>query len=170
MHDAKFLPFALPEIGEEEIAGVVATLRSGWLTTGHARGSSSRIFPPGSAAEFESIAVNSATAGLHLALEAVGVGPATKSSRRRIPLPRAPKSRVYLGADIVLVDVCRDTLCIDPALVERAITPRTKAIIPVHLGGRRRGHASAAGHRAAGIVTSGGRRPRTRCLQRAVAS
>ncbi|HXS91807.1 MAG TPA: DegT/DnrJ/EryC1/StrS family aminotransferase [Steroidobacteraceae bacterium] len=136
MHDAKFLPFALPEIGEEEIAEVVATLRSGWLTTGPRARQFEQDFSAWLGGGVESIAVNSATAGLHLALEAVGVGPGDEVITTTHTFTASAEVARYLGADIVLVDVCRDTLCIDPALVERAITPRTKAIIPVHLGGR----------------------------------
>ena len=73
--NSSFLPFAQPEIGEEEIAEVVATLRSGWVTTGPKTKQFESDFTEYLGGGVESIAVNSATAGLHLALEAVGVGP-----------------------------------------------------------------------------------------------
>src|SRR5881396_3008496 len=131
-----FLPFALPEIGEEEIAEVVDTLRSGWVTTGPKAKRFEQAFT-----EFlgdptlESIAVNSATAGLHLALEAVGVGPGDEVITTTHTFTATAEVARYLGADVVLVDIDPATLCIDPKLVEAAITPRTKAIIPVHYAG-----------------------------------
>jgi dTDP-4-amino-4,6-dideoxygalactose transaminase len=134
--DHKFLPFALPEIGEEEIAEVVATLRSGWLTTGPRAKQFEADFSAWLGGGVESIAVNSATAGLHLALEAVGVGRGDEVITTTHTFTATAEVARYLGAEVVLVDVDRATLCIDPLLVERAITSRTKAIIPVHLGGR----------------------------------
>src|SRR5437762_10272765 len=70
-----FLPFALPDIGEEEIAEVVATLRSGWITTGPRAKQFEQEFAAFVGQGLDAIAVNSATAGLHLALEACGIGP-----------------------------------------------------------------------------------------------
>jgi dTDP-4-amino-4,6-dideoxygalactose transaminase len=132
-----FLPFALPDIGSEEIAEVVDALRSGWVTTGpkalqfeadflrHLHGDG-----------LEAVAVNSATAGLHLALEAIGIGPGDEVITTTHTFTATAEVIRYLGADPVFVDVSDDTLCIDPMLVERAITPKTKAIIPVHFAGR----------------------------------
>jgi dTDP-4-amino-4,6-dideoxygalactose transaminase len=119
--DLPFLPFALPDIGDEEIAAVTDTLRSGWVTTGPKAKAFEAAFSqwlgdPG----LHSIAVNSATAGLHLALEAAGIG--------------AEVVR-YLGADVKLVDIDPATLNIDAAAVEAAVGPRTRAIIPVHYAG-----------------------------------
>jgi dTDP-4-amino-4,6-dideoxygalactose transaminase len=131
-----FLPFALPEIGEEEIAEVVDTLRSGWVTTGP----KSKRFE----AEFtqflgdpslESIAVNSATAGLHLALEALGIGPGDEVITTTHTFTATAEVVRYLGADVVLVDIDPMTLCISPEAVEAAITSRTRCIVPVHYGG-----------------------------------
>jgi len=139
-----FLPFALPEIGEEEIAEVVDTLRSGWVTTGPKAkrfeedfaaflGSFSGAGVEG--APLHCMAVNSATAGLHLALEALGIGPGDEVITTTHTFTATAEVVRYLGADVVLVDIDPATLCIDPALVEAAITPRTKAIMPVHFGG-----------------------------------
>jgi dTDP-4-amino-4,6-dideoxygalactose transaminase len=134
--DLPFLPFALPEIGEEEIAEVVDTLRSGWVTTGPKAKRFEQAF-----AEFlgepqiECIAVNSATAGLHLALEALGIGPGDEVITTTHTFTATAEVVRYLGADVVLVDIDPLTLNIDPRLVEAAITPRTKAIIPVHYAG-----------------------------------
>ena len=131
-----FLPFALPEIGEEEIAEVVDTLRSGWITTGP----KAKRFETDFAAflgdaGLHCIAVNSATAGLHLALEALGVGLGDEVITTTHTFTATAEVVRYLGADVRLVDIDPLTLNIDPALVEAAITPRTKAIIPVHYGG-----------------------------------
>ena len=139
-----FLPFALPEIGEEEIAEVVDTLRSGWVTTGPkarrfeadfaaflaAFNGSRDAGPP-----LHTVAVNSATAGLHLALEALGIGPGDEVITTTHTFTATAEVVRYLGADVVLVDIDPHTLNLDPARVEAAITPRTKAVIPVHFGG-----------------------------------
>jgi dTDP-4-amino-4,6-dideoxygalactose transaminase len=131
-----FLPFALPEIGDEEIAEVVDTLKSGWVTTGPKARRFEQAFT-----EFlgdpslESIAVNSATAGLHLALEAVGVGPGDEVITTTHTFTATAEVVRYLGADVRLVDIDPATLCIDPKAVEAAITPRTKCIMPVHYAG-----------------------------------
>lgn len=131
------LPFALPDVGEEEIAEVVDTLRSGWLTTGPKAKRFEQVF-----VEFlgdtslEAIAVNSATAGLHLALEAVGVGPGDEVITTTHTFTASAEVIRYLGADPVLVDVDAHSWCIAPREIEKHITARTKAIIPVHFGGR----------------------------------
>ena len=131
-----FLPFALPEIGEEEIAEVVDTLRSGWVTTGPKAKKFELAF-----AEFlgepqiECVAVNSATAGLHLALEAIGIGPGDEVITTTHTFTATAEVVRYLGADVVLVDIDPATLNIDIAAIEAAITPRTKAIVPVHYAG-----------------------------------
>ena len=131
-----FLPFALPEIGEDEINEVVDTLRSGWITTGPKAKRFEQAF-----AEFlgepqlECVAVNSATAGLHLALEALGIGPGDEVITTTHTFTATAEVVRYLGADVVLVDIDQKTLNIDPKLVEAAITARTRAIIPVHYAG-----------------------------------
>ena len=131
-----FLPFALPDIGESEIAEVVDTLRSGWLTTGP----KTKRFEAAFAAylgdeSLQSLAVNSATAGLHLALEALGVGPGNEVITTTYTFTASAEVVRYLGADVKLVDVDPVTLCLDPAAVEAAIGPRTRAIVPVHFAG-----------------------------------
>lgn len=133
---AKFLPFAQPEIGEAEIAEVVDTLRSGWVTTGPKTKQFEADFAAFLGGGVEAIAVNSATAGLHLALEAVGVGPGDQVITTTHTFTATAEVIRYLGADPVFVDVDPDTLCIDIDGIERAITPATKAILPVHFGGR----------------------------------
>jgi len=131
-----FLPFALPEIGDEEIAEVVDTLRSGWVTTGPKAMRFEKAFgqflgDP----SLHCIAVNSATAGLHLALEALGIGPGDEVITTTHTFTATAEVVRYLGADVKLVDIDPATLNIDPAQVEAAIGPRTKAILPVHYAG-----------------------------------
>jgi dTDP-4-amino-4,6-dideoxygalactose transaminase len=131
-----FLPFALPDIGDEEIAEVVDTLKSGWVTTGPKAKRFEVEFAQflGDAA-LHCIAVNSATAGLHLALEALGIGPGDEVITTTHTFTATAEVVRYLGADVRLVDIDPATLNIDPRLIEAAITPRTKAILPVHYGG-----------------------------------
>ncbi len=131
-----FLPFALPEIGEEEIAEVVNALRSGWVTTGPKAKQFEADFASFLGGGVEAIAVNSATAGLHLGLEALGVGPGDEVITTTHTFTATAEIIRYLGADPVFVDVDANTLCIDVNAVEGAISPRTKAIIPVHFAGR----------------------------------
>jgi len=131
-----FLHFALPDIGEEEIAEVVDTLRSGWVTTGP----KARRFETDFAqflgdSGLHCLAVNSATAGLHLALEALGIGPGDEVITTTHTFTATAEVVRYMGADVRLVDVDPVTLNIDVAAVEQAITPRTRAIIPVHYAG-----------------------------------
>ncbi|WP_374258181.1 DegT/DnrJ/EryC1/StrS family aminotransferase [Aquabacterium sp.] len=131
-----FLPFALPEIGEEEIAEVVDTLRSGWVTTGpKARQFEQAFVDYLGDASLQAIAVNSATAGLHLALEALGIGPGDEVITTTHTFTATAEVVRYLGADVKLVDIDPATLNIDPAAIEAAITPRTKALMPVHYAG-----------------------------------
>jgi dTDP-4-amino-4,6-dideoxygalactose transaminase len=136
MNDEKFLPFALPEIGEEEITEVVSTLRSGWVTTGPKAKQFESDFADYLGGGLEAIAVNSATAGLHLGLEALGIGPGDEVITTTHTFTATAEVIRYLGADPVFVDVDASTLCIDVGAVARAITHRTKAIIPVHFAGR----------------------------------
>ncbi|MEA5411544.1 DegT/DnrJ/EryC1/StrS family aminotransferase, partial [Synechococcus sp. BA-120 BA3] len=145
MSTQPFLPFALPEIGEEEIQEVVNCLRSGWLTTGPKTRQFETDFEAmlnaaggGVAAgsqPVQAIAVNSATAGLHLALEAIGIGPGDEVIVPTHTFTATAEVVRYLGADPVFVDVLPGSLNIAPALVRAAITNKTKAIMPVHFAG-----------------------------------
>ena len=137
-----FIPFALPEIGEDEIAEVVDTLRSGWVTTGPKSKRFETDFAAFLAADLgedpaglHCIAINSATAGLHLALEAIGIAAGDEVITTTHTFTATAEVVRYLGADVKLVDIDPVTLNIDPAAIEAAITPRTKAIMPVHYGG-----------------------------------
>lgn len=132
-----FLPFSPPSIGPEEIDEVVAALRSDWITTGPRTKEFERAFgeyvgAPGGT----SLMLNSCTAGLHVALVALGVGPGDEVIVPTLTFAATANVVEHVGARPVLVDVLPDTLCIDPAAVEAAVTPRTKAIIPVHYAGQ----------------------------------
>ncbi|MFC5512696.1 DegT/DnrJ/EryC1/StrS family aminotransferase [Massilia jejuensis] len=132
---APFLPFALPDIGEEEIAAVVECLRSGWVTTGPTARRFEAAFRDYLGAEVQAISVNSATAGLHLALESLGIGPGDQVIVPTLTFTATAEVVRYLGAQPVLVDVDAATLNMDPRAVEAALTPRTRAIVPVHYAG-----------------------------------
>jgi dTDP-4-amino-4,6-dideoxygalactose transaminase len=130
-----FLPFALPDIGEAEIAEVVDSLRSGWLTTGPKTKRFEEEFGAFLGAGLETVAVNSATAGLHLALEAIGIGPGDEVIVPAYTFTATAEVVRYLGADPVFVDVDPRTLNMDPSAVASAITTKTRAIMPVHFAG-----------------------------------
>ena len=129
-----FLPFHVPEIGDDEIQAVVSVLRSGWLTTG----SKAKQFEQDFAAMVgarHAVAVNSCTAALHLALEAIGLREGDEVIVPTMTFTATAEVVTYFKAKPVLVDCVPGTFNIDPDGIERAITPRTKAIIPVHFAG-----------------------------------
>ncbi|HET8631484.1 MAG TPA: DegT/DnrJ/EryC1/StrS aminotransferase family protein [Thermomicrobiales bacterium] len=130
-----FLVFGKPQIGEEEIAEVVATLRSGWIGMGPRTLEFERAFAEYVGAK-HAIAVNSCTAALHLALIAAGVGPGDEVITTPMTFAATANVIVHTGATPVFADVDRRTQNIDPARVAERITPRTKAILPVHMLGR----------------------------------
>ncbi|MGB5951151.1 MAG: DegT/DnrJ/EryC1/StrS aminotransferase family protein [Ornithinimicrobium sp.] len=131
----EFLPFAKPDIGEPEIEAVTNTLRSGWLTTGQNAMAFEAEFAEHVGGGRSALAVNSATAGLHLALEALGVGPGDEVIVPVWTFTATAEVVRYLGAVPVLVDVDSVTLNMNPAAVEQSITSRTKVIMPVHFAG-----------------------------------
>ena len=139
-----FVPFALPDIGEEEIGAVVEAMRSGWLTTGPRAAAFEEEFAAFIGGGVRAVAVNSATAGLHLALEAIGLGPGDEVIVPTWTFTSTAEVVRYLGADPVLVDVDPDTLNIDFGAAATAVTPRTKAILPVHFAGLPVGRAALA--------------------------
>jgi dTDP-4-amino-4,6-dideoxygalactose transaminase len=140
MIQSPFLPFALPDIGEEEILEVVDTLRSSWITTGPRTRRFEAAFADylGGAAAIRgvtAVSVNSATAGLHMALEAVGVGRGDEVITTPYTFTATAEVIHYLGAHPVFVDIDAATFNLNPTKLEAAITPRTKAVIPVHFAG-----------------------------------
>lgn len=131
----EFLPFAKPDIGPREVEAVAEAVRSGWLTTGKNAAAFEREFAEQIAPDRIAVAVNSATAGLHLALEALGVGPDDEVIVPDWTFTATAEVVRYLGASPILVDVDPRSLNIDVRSAERAITSKTKAIIPVHFAG-----------------------------------
>ena len=129
------LGFQPPAIGEEEIAAVAETLRSGWLTTGPRAAELERRMAEYLEAEHV-LALASGTAALHLSLVALGVGPGDEVVTTPITWPATANVVVHTGATPVFVDVRDDDLNIDPALAAAAVTERTKAILPVDLAGQ----------------------------------
>jgi dTDP-4-amino-4,6-dideoxygalactose transaminase len=127
------VPFHRPSIGEEEIAEVVETLRSGWLTTGPRAARFERDFREYVGAA-HAVAVNSATAGLHLALAALGIGPGDEVITTPMTFCATVQAILHVGATPVLADIGSDGN-IDPEQIERRINSHTRAIIPVHLAG-----------------------------------
>jgi hypothetical protein len=131
---ATFLPFALPHITQAEIDEVVDSLRSGWLTTGPKTKRFEQAFAEAVGAP-HAVAVNSATAAMHLALDALGIGPGDEVIVPTYTFTATAEVVVYRQARPVLVDVDPVTCNMDPLRLEAALTPRTKAIIPVHIAG-----------------------------------
>jgi dTDP-4-amino-4,6-dideoxygalactose transaminase len=129
-----FLPFSLPLIGEEEIAEVIDTLRSGWITTGPKVARFEAEFAAAVSAP-AALALSSCTAALHTALAASGIGPGDEVITTPLTFAATVNVIEHVGARPVLVDVEPDTLTIDPVQTEAAITPRTRAIVPVHYAG-----------------------------------
>jgi dTDP-4-amino-4,6-dideoxygalactose transaminase len=135
MSSEAFVPFALPDIGEDEIAAAVEAMRSGWLTTGPRAAAFEQEFGEFLGGGLEAVAVNSATAGLHLALEATGVGPGDEVVVPTWTFTATAEVVRYLGATPVIVDVDPLTLNLTPEGLERALTDNTRAVLPVHFAG-----------------------------------
>jgi dTDP-4-amino-4,6-dideoxygalactose transaminase len=127
------VPYHRPSIGQEEIDEVVRTLESGWLTTGPRTAEFERNFRSYIGTP-SALAVNSCTAGLHLALAAMNIGPGAEVITTPLTFCSTVNVIMHTGATPVLADVGPDGN-IDPAMVEARITERTRAIIPVHLAG-----------------------------------
>lgn len=130
----EFLPFSPPSIGEEEIAEVVDSLRSGWITTGPKTKRFEQEFADYVGAP-SALALSSCTAALHTALVVNDIGPGDEVITTPLTFTATVAVIEHVGATPVLVDVEPDTLNIDPALVRAAVTDRTKAVIAVHYGG-----------------------------------
>ncbi len=129
-----FLPFHVPDVGDEEIRAVTGVLRSGWLTSGPRVRQFEADFATFVGAR-HAVAVNSCTAALHLALESLGIAPGDEVVVPTMTFAATAEVIVHLNARPVLVDCQPATLNIDPVAVETALTPRTRAIVPVHFGG-----------------------------------
>src|ERR1035438_6756787 len=132
-HTKRFLPFAVPDIGDQEIDEVADTLRSGWLTTGERASHFEQQFKDYAGAP-HALALNSGTGALHVALAALAIGPGDEVITTPLTFCATVNTILEVGATPVLADTGPD-LNIDPAAVRRAITPRTRVILPVHLAG-----------------------------------
>lgn len=130
-----YIVFGAPDIGKQEIDEVVDSLQSGWLGTGPKVAKFEQAFQAYVGAD-HAMALNSCTAGLHLSMLAAGLGPGTEVITTPMTFCATVNSIVHTGATPVLVDCDRRTQLIDPQKIEAAITPRTRAIVPVHLCGR----------------------------------
>ncbi|GAB3716135.1 DegT/DnrJ/EryC1/StrS family aminotransferase [Mariniluteicoccus flavus] len=130
-----FVPFARPDITEEEVQAAADAIRSGWLTTGRIAAGFESDFAEFIGNESIAIATNSATAGLHLAIEALGVGPGDEVLVPTWTFTASAEVIRYVGADPVFVDSDPETLHMDWNAAERLVTSRTKAVIPVDLAG-----------------------------------
>lgn len=129
-----FLPFSRPSMGNEEIAALQEVLTSGWITTGPKNQALEEAFCQ-LTGNHHAIAVSSATAGMHVTLMALGIGPGDDVITPSLTWVSTLNMIVLLGANPVMIDVDKDTLMVTPDAVDAAITPRTKAIIPVHYAG-----------------------------------
>jgi perosamine synthetase len=133
MHAWK-IPLAKPDIGRDEIQAVVDTMKSGWVSQGERVAEFERAFAQYCGAKY-GIAVNSGTAALHIALAALGIKKGDEVITTPLSCVATTNPIVYMNAKPVFADVDRETLNINPSLIEDKITPKTKAIIPVHLFG-----------------------------------
>jgi dTDP-4-amino-4,6-dideoxygalactose transaminase len=130
-----FLVFGKPTIEEPEIAEVVDSLRKGWLGTGPKVAKLEREFAAYKGVP-QAVAVHSCTAALHLSLLAAGLKPGDEVITTPLTFCATVNSILHAGATPVLADVDRRTMNLDPEKVEKAITPRTRALLPVHFAGR----------------------------------
>lgn len=129
-----FLPFSRPSMGDEEIEAVGQVLRSGWITTGPQTHQLEQDFSAAFGCK-HAIAVSSATGGMHVTLMALGIGPGDEVITPSQTWVSTLNMIVLLGAEPVMIDVDPDTLMVSAEAVAAAITPKTKAIIPVHYAG-----------------------------------
>ncbi len=129
-----FLPFSRPSLGEEELAAVKAVFESGWITTGPKNAELEQAFCQLTGNQ-HAIAVSSATAGMHVTLLALNIQPGDEVITPSLTWVSTINIITLLGATPVMIDIDRDTLMVTPEQIETAITPRTRAIIPVHYAG-----------------------------------
>jgi len=131
---SEFLPFSRPAMGPEEINAVSEVLQSGWITTGPKNQALEQAFCELTGNK-HAIAVSSATAGMHVALMALGIGAGDEVITPSLTWVSTLNMIVLLGGEPVMIDVDRDTLMVTAQAIEAAITPRTRAIIPIHYAG-----------------------------------
>jgi len=132
----QFLIFGAPAIEEAEIEEVVATLKDGWLGTGPKVARFEKEFCAYKGSWGSPVAVNSCTAALHVSLLAAGLKPGDEVITTALTFCATVNAIIHAGLQPVLADVDRVTMNLDPADVARRITPRTRALLPVHFAGR----------------------------------
>ncbi|MFG0465317.1 DegT/DnrJ/EryC1/StrS family aminotransferase [Pseudomonas putida] len=133
----QFIVFGAPDLGDDEIHAVVATLQSGWLGTGpRVTEFEARFAEYKKLSARQAVALNSCTAALHLSLLVAGVGQGDEVITSPLTFCATANAILHTGATPVLVDVDPDSMNIDPARIEARITPRTKALVLVHFAGR----------------------------------
>lgn len=133
--EKKYLVFGAPKIEDAEIKEVVHSLETGWLGTGPKVARFEQMFAEYVGSD-HALALNSCTAALHLSMVVTGLGPGDEVITTPMTFCATVNSIIHTGATPVLVDCDRETQLIDPEKIEAAITPRTKAIVPIHLCGR----------------------------------
>jgi len=131
----EFLVFGKPVIQKEEVNEVVDSLQSGWLSTGPKVMKFQEAFKEYIGSKY-TVALNSCTAGLHLSMLVAGIGKGDEVITTPMTFAATANAIVHVGAKPVFVDIDRETMNIDPSLIERKINQRTRAIIPVHFAGR----------------------------------
>ncbi len=131
----KYIIFGSPYIGQEEIAEMVKTLKSGWVGTGPKAAKFEQMMNNYIGSKY-ALALNSGTAGLHLSQMVCGIGPGDEVITTPLTFCATANTVIHCGAKPVFVDVDKKSMNIDPKKIEKAITKKTKAIIPVHLAGR----------------------------------
>lgn len=131
----KYITFSLPKIGKEEIDEVADSLRSGWITTGPKTAKFEEIIRNYTASKY-ALSLNSCTAGLHTSLLSCGIKPGDEVITSPLTFAATANTIIHVGATPVFVDIKKETVNIDEDFIEKAITKKTKAIIPVHMAGR----------------------------------
>jgi dTDP-4-amino-4,6-dideoxygalactose transaminase len=130
----RYLPFCTPDVSQRELDEVADAVRSGWWAKGPRTLAFERAFAESVGAKF-AVGMNSATAALHVSLLAAGIGPGDEVITSPYTFCASANTILHAGATPVFVDIQPDTGCIDPDAVRAAITPRTRAIVPVHYSG-----------------------------------
>ncbi|WP_379145987.1 DegT/DnrJ/EryC1/StrS family aminotransferase [Paenibacillus sp. sgz500992] len=131
----KFLPYCLPDITDEEINEVIDTLKSGWLAKGPRTIEFEKKFASYVGAKY-AVGMNSATAALHISLLAAGIGPGDEVITTSMTFSASANTIIHTGATPIFADINPNTGCIDPEEIVKKITPKTKAIVPVHYSGQ----------------------------------
>jgi len=131
----KYLPFAVPHIDDKDIEEVTKALKSGWISSGPRKQEFEKRFSEYIGVRF-AVAMNSCTAAMHTALVAKGIGEGDEVITTPFTFCSTVNVILHAGAKPVLVDIDPKTYCINPKLIEQAITEKTKAVIPVHYGGQ----------------------------------